>query len=162
QIDWEVELGVVIGTPVRRASPQQADAAIAGYTVINDVSMRDWQRRTAQWLQGKAFEASTPVGPTLVTGDTLNNAADLELRCEVDGHVMQRSRTSDLLFTPADIVAYISQITTLLPGDLIATGTPGGVGAARDPQTFLQPHQVLRTTIEGIGECLNTCVAEKP
>ena len=160
EVDWEAELGVVIGAPVRRASSAEAAAAIAGYTVLNDVSMRDWQWRTAQWLSGKAFEASTPVGPWLVTPDEVGDAADLALRCEVDGMVMQSSRTSDLLFGPADLVAYISQITTLRPGDLIATGTPGGVGAARTPKVFLAPGQVLRTVIEGVGECVNTCVAE--
>lgn len=162
EVDWEAELGVVIGSPVRRATPAEAAASIAGYTVVNDISMRDWQWRTAEWLQGKAFEASTPAGPWLVTGDEVDHAADLELRCEVDGDVMQRTRTSDLLFTPADIVAYISQFTTLEPGDLIATGTPGGVGAARDPKVFLQPGQKVRVAIEGLGDCVNSCVAEQP
>jgi acylpyruvate hydrolase len=161
RIDWEVELGVVIGSPVYRATPEEALAAIAGYTVINDVSMRDWQRRTLQWLQGKMFEHSTPAGPYLVTPDEVGHAADLEVRCEVDGAVMQQSRTSDLLFSPAEIVAYASQAITLKPGDLIATGTPGGVGNARKPPVYLQPGQVLRTWIEGLGECVNLCVAEK-
>jgi acylpyruvate hydrolase len=159
-VDWEAELGVVIGAPVRHAATDEAAAAIAGYTVLNDVSMRDWQWRTTQWLSGKVFEASTPVGPWLVTPDEAGHAADLALRCEVDGRVMQSSRTSDLLFGPAELVAYISRITTLRPGDLIATGTPGGVGAARTPKVFLAPGQVLRTVIEGIGECVNTCVAD--
>jgi acylpyruvate hydrolase len=161
QVDWEAELGVVIGAPVRRATPEQARAAIAGYTIVNDVSMRDWQWRTTQWLQGKAFERSTPVGPYLVTPDEVDHARDLELRCEVDGVTMQRGRTSDLVFDPADIVAYVSGFTTLRPGDLIATGTPGGVGAARDPKVFLQPGQVLRTVIDGLGECVNECREEK-
>ncbi|HEX6493229.1 MAG TPA: fumarylacetoacetate hydrolase family protein [Candidatus Dormibacteraeota bacterium] len=161
EVDWEAELGVVVGAPVRHASTEEAAAAIAGYTVLNDVSMRDWQWRTTQWLSGKVFEASTPVGPWLVTPDDVDHAADLALRCEVDGRVMQSSRTSDLLFGPADLVAYISRITTLRAGDLIATGTPGGVGAARTPKVFLAPGQVLRTVIEGIGECVNTCVAER-
>jgi acylpyruvate hydrolase len=161
EVDWEAELGVVIGVTVRRASADEAAAAIAGYTVVNDVSMRDWQWRTTQWLSGKAFEATTPAGPCLVTPDEVDHARDLALRCEVDGRVMQSSRTSDLLFTPVDLVAYISQITTLRPGDLIATGTPGGVGAARQPKVFLAPGQVLRTVIEGVGECVNTCVAEE-
>ncbi len=162
EVDWEAEPGVVVGAPVRRASTAQAAAAIAGYTVLNDVSMRDWQWRTTEWLSGKAFEATTPVGPWLVTPDEVGDAADLALRCEVDGRVMQSSRTSDLLFRPADLVAYVSRITTLRPGDLIATGTPGGVGVARTPRVFLAPGQVLRTVIEGVGECVNTCVAERP
>jgi acylpyruvate hydrolase len=129
--------------------------------VVNDVSMRDWQRRTLQWLAGKMFERSTPAGPYLVTPDEVDDAADLEVRCEVDGAVMQRSRTSDLLFSPADIAAYASQAITLRPGDLIATGTPGGVGDARKPPVYLRPGNVLRTWIEGVGECVNQCVADK-
>jgi acylpyruvate hydrolase len=159
-VDWEVELGVVIGRQVRRATIEEAREAIAGFTVVNDVSMRDWQGRTTQFLQGKAFDASTPVGPVVVTGDEIGDAADLEVRCDVDGVVMQRGRTSDLLFGPAAIVSYISQFATLCPGDLISTGTPGGVGAGRDPQVFLRPGQVLTTAIEGIGSCVNRCVAE--
>src|SRR6516165_8665605 len=161
RVDWEVELGVVIGRPVYRATAEEASAAIAGYTVINDVSMRDWQRRTLQWLAGKMFQHSTPAGPYLVTPDEVGDAADLEIRCEVDGAVMQQSRTSDLLFGPADIAAYASQAITLQPGDLIATGTCGGVGDARKPPVYLQPGNLLRTWIEGLGECLNQCVPEK-
>jgi acylpyruvate hydrolase len=161
KVDWEVELGVIIGRPVYRATAAEAEAAIAGYTVVNDVSMRDWQRRTLQWLQGKMFERSTPAGPYLVTSDEVGSAPDLEVRCEVDGVVMQQSRTSDLLFGAAEIVAYASQAITLRPGDLIATGTPGGVGNARTPPVYLQPGNVLRTWIEGLGECVNHCVAEK-
>jgi acylpyruvate hydrolase len=161
RVDWEVELGVVIGSPIYRASADEAAAAIAGYTVTNDVSMRDWQNRTLQWLQGKMFERSTPVGPYLVTGDEVGDAADLEVRCEVDGAVMQQSRTSDLLFGPAEIAAYASQAITLLPGDLLLTGTPGGVGNARKPPVYLQPGQTLRTVIEGLGECVNLCVPDQ-
>ena len=161
RVDWEVELGVVIGRPIYRATRDEAAAAIAGYTATNDVSMRDWQRRTLQWLQGKLFERSTPVGPYLVTGDEVGDAADLEVRCEVDGTVMQQSRTSDLLFGPAEIAAYASQAITLLPGDLLLTGTPGGVGDARKPPVYLQPGQTLRTVVEGLGECVNRCVPDK-
>ena len=137
--------------------------AIAGYLVANDISMRDWQLRTSEWLQGKAFEASTPIGPWLVTPDEVDGARDLEIWCEVDGTSVQRSRTSDLLFSPAEIIAYISQFTTLRPGDLILTGTRGGVGLARDPQIYLRPAQggPAATGIEGLGECLNQCVPEK-
>jgi acylpyruvate hydrolase len=161
RVDWEAELGVVIGRPIYRASQDEAAAAIAGYTVTNDVSMRDWQSRTLQWLQGKMFERSTPAGPYLVTGDEIGDAADLEVRCEVDGAVMQQSRTSDLLFGPAEIAAYASQAITLEPGDLLLTGTPGGVGNARKPPVYLQPGQTLRTVVEAIGECVNLCVPDK-
>jgi acylpyruvate hydrolase len=122
--------------------------------------MRDWQFRTMQFLQGKTWDRSTPVGPVLVTPDELpgGTAPDLALRCEVDGEVMQEGRTSDLLFGPEELVGYISTIVTLEPGDLVATGTPGGVGFGRSPQVFLKPDQVVRTTIEGIGELVNRCV----
>ncbi len=158
-IDWEAELALVIGRRIRCASPQEASEAIAGYTVLNDVSARDWQSRTLQWLQGKTFESTTPVGPWLVTPDEVDHAADLIVRCEVDGEVVQEARTSDLLFKPADIVEYVSQVLTLDPGDLIATGTPGGVGASRTPPRFLRPGQLLRTSVEGIGDLVNSCAA---
>ena len=161
EVDWEVELGVVIGQPARRVDEDGAAACIAGYTVVNDISMRDWQWRTTQWDQGKNFEESTPVGPFLVTGDEIGHAADLEVRCKVDGETMQVARTCDLLFKPAAIVSYASQFTTLRAGDLIATGTPGGVGAGRDPKVFLAPGQVLETAIEGIGACRNLMVEDK-
>jgi acylpyruvate hydrolase len=166
EVDWEVELGVVIGTPARRVDTAAAAACIAGYTVVNDISMRDWQNRTPQFDQGKNFEASTPVGPFLVTGDELGDpegrgTVDLEVTCRVDGETLQSGRTCDLLFKPADIVSYISQFTTLQPGDLIATGTPAGVGAGRNPKVFLAPGQVLETAIEGIGACRNLMVEDK-
>lgn len=163
QIDWEVELAVIVEADVRHASPESAVAAIAGYCVANDVSMRDWQWRTDEWLQGKAFEASTPMGPALVTPDEIADAStgspDLEVRCEVDGEVMQQARTGDLLFGPAEVVAYISQIVTLEAGDIILTGTPGGIGAGRKPQVFLRPGQVVRSSIEALGELVNRCEA---
>jgi acylpyruvate hydrolase len=161
EVDWEVELGVIIGRPARRVDEAGAAASIAGYTIVNDISMRDWQWRTTQWDQGKNFEGSTPVGPYLVTGDELGDAADLEVTCTVDGQRMQTGRTCDLLFKPAAIVSYASQFTTLRPGDLIATGTPAGVGAGRDPKVFLAPGQLLETAIEGIGACRNLMVEDK-
>jgi acylpyruvate hydrolase len=161
QVDWEVELGVVIGRPARHLSEQQAVAAIGGYTVINDVSVRDYQSQTTQFLAGKIFERTTPVGPAMVTLDELpDGGADLRVTCEVDGQLMQDSHTSDLLFSPAQIIAYLSEIITLEPGDLIATGTPAGVGAARTPPVWLRPGQVVRTVVEGVGECVNPCQPE--
>ena len=161
EVDWEVELGVVVGRAARHVNEAEATGCIAGFTVVNDVSMRDWQWRTTQWDQGKNFEASTPVGPYLVTGDEIGDAADLELSCTVDGVIMQKAQTGDLLFGPAAVVAYASQFTTLRPGDLIATGTPGGVGAGRDPKVFLRPGQLVETSIEGIGSCRNRMLAEE-
>lgn len=161
QVDWEVELGVVVGRRARHVSGDQAAAAIAGYTVVNDVSVRDYQSHTTQFLSGKIFERTTPVGPALVTLDELpGGGIDLAVRCEVDGQVMQDSRTSDLLFSPAEIISYVSDIITLEPGDLIATGTPAGVGAALTPQVWLRPGQVVRTVVEGVGECVNQCLPE--
>ncbi|MCU1493314.1 MAG: putative hydrolase [Acidimicrobiaceae bacterium] len=160
EVDWEVELAFVVGGSGRNLSEEQAGEAIAGYTVANDVSMRDWQRRTSQFLQGKAFEASTPVGPVLVTPDELpgGSAEDLRLTCEVDGVSMQDGRTSDLVFGPAAIAAYVSQIMSLEPGMLVLTGTPDGVGVARTPPVFLSDGQLMRSTIEGIGVLENSCV----
>ena len=159
-VDWEAELAFVIGRIVRHADDGAARDAIAGYTICNDVSMRDWQGRTSQWLQGKTFERSTPVGPVLVSPDELDDPGDLALRCEVDGVVRQDARTSDLVFDPVAIVRYVSTILTLEPGDLVSTGTPGGVGAGLDPPVFLRPGQVVRTVVEGIGELANPCVTE--
>lgn len=157
-MDWEAELGVVVGKAVRNCSEQEAAEAIAGFTVVNDVTARDWQNRTLQWLQGKTFEASTPVGPHLVTME-ISKVTDegLDLSCEVNGEIVQQSSTKDLVFNPVALVSYISQITTLRPGDLIATGTPGGVGHARKPPRYLKDGDRLVTKIEGIGELANTC-----
>lgn len=161
QVDWEAELGVVIGSHGRHVSASDALGLVGGYTVINDVTVRDWQHRTREFLAGKTFEATTPVGPNLVTPDEVPaGAAGLEIRCEVDDEVVQLSNTSDLLFTVAETIAYLSTIITLQPGDLIAMGTPGGVGAGRDPQVFLQDGQVLVTAIEGIGRLRNPCRRE--
>jgi len=153
QVDWEAELGVIIGAPVRHASRDEAAAAIAGYTVVNDVTARDFQYRSVQWLQGKTFERSTPVGPWLVT-----DAEPGEISCEVDGDVVQKAETSDLVFSPVELVAYISQIITLVPGDLIATGTPGGVGHARKPPRYLAEGSELVTRVEGVGELRNPMI----
>jgi len=156
--DWEVELAVVIGREVRNASTSEAAAAIAGFTVLNDVSIRDWQTRTIQFLAGKTFQESTPVGPALVTADEIGDGSGLDVSCTVDGVTKQSSNTDQLVFGPAELVADLSTILTLDPGDIIATGTPGGVGMARKPQEWLAPGAVVRTAIEGLGEMVNTCV----
>jgi acylpyruvate hydrolase len=163
RVDWEAELLVVIGRAVRNATDDEAAAAIAGFSIGNDVSMRDWQRRTPQWLQGKTWESCSPVGPALVTPDEIGGVRpDLAISCLVDGETMQDARTSDLLFDPVHVVAYASTIGTLRPGDLIFTGTPDGVGFARTPPIFIQDGQSVTTRIEGLGEMVNTFVAEKP
>ena len=162
EVDWEAELAVVIGATVRRVRGEAAEAAIAGFSVLNDVTMRDWQYRTHMWLQGKTFEASTPFGPYLVTPDELPGGArpKLALECRVDGVVMQSAQTDDLVFDPVALVEYASTIVTLRPGDVIATGTPGGVGHARKPAVYLAPGSRVVTEIEGLGRAENTAVAE--
>jgi acylpyruvate hydrolase len=158
-VDWEAELVVVIGSTVRDADRPAAEAAIAGFTVGNDLSMRDWQRRTLQWLQGKTWDRGSPVGPVLVTTDEVGSAQpDLAISCLVDGEVMQDARTSQLIFDPVHLVSYISTVVTLRPGDLIFTGTPEGVGGARTPPVFLKPGNVMTTRIEGLGEQVNRFV----
>lgn len=155
-LDWEAELAVVVGRTVRGADEATAREAIAGYTVANDVSVRDWQNRTLQWLQGKAWDATTPVGPVVVTADELDPDAGLEVTCEVNGETVQRGNTRTLVFGPAALVSYISQFTALRPGDLVLTGTPGGVGMGMTPPRFLRDGDVLRTHVEGIGALENT------
>ena len=160
QFDWEVELAVVIGRSIRRASPEEALDAVAGYTVSNDFSVRDWQFRTGEWLQGKAFDGTTPLGPALVTPDELDDPADLRITCTINGDLMQESRTSLLLVNVADALSYISHPMSLEPGDVVLTGTPSGVGAGRNPQRFLEAGEVVVSAIEGIGECRNEIVAD--
>ncbi|MDL2078244.1 fumarylacetoacetate hydrolase family protein [Streptomyces sp. GXMU-J15] len=158
-LDWEVELAVVVGKQVRRADERQAADAIAGFTVMNDISVRDWQFRTIEWTQGKIWEASTPVGPYVVTPDEVGGVRPaLTVTTTVDGEVMQRDDTGTLLFDPVFLVQYISTVITLRPGDIIATGTPAGVGNARDPKVFLVPGQTVVTEISGLGACVNKVV----
>ena len=156
QVDWEAELAVVVGTTLRHADRATALAGIAGYTVANDISVRDWQYRTLEWFQGKAWDASTPVGPVMVTPDEIDPFAGLDVICRVNGEEVQRDNTRTLVFDPADLLAYISAFTVLRPGDLVLTGTPGGVGVARDPQRFLADGDVVETEITGIGTLRNT------
>ena len=159
-LDWEAELVVVIGTPVRRATRAQAEAAIAGFTVMNDISVRDWQFRTVEWTQGKIWDSSTPIGPYLVTPDELPGGVrpSLGVTTVVDGAVMQRDDTGTLLFDPVQLVEYVSTVIRLNPGDLIATGTPAGVGHAREPRVYLKPGQLVVTTVDGVGSCTNLVV----
>jgi acylpyruvate hydrolase len=156
-MDWEAELVVVIGRSVRRADEEQAAAAIAGFTVMNDVTMRDWQFRTREWLQGKTFEGTTPLGPALVTPDELLGGVrpSLAMTCTVNGEIVQQADTGDLVFDPVALVRYVSTIGTLRPGDIIATGTPGGVGHARTPPRHLGAGDTVVTEIDGIGELAN-------
>ncbi len=159
-LDWEAELAVVIGATTRHADQATAEAAIAGYCVLNDITARDWQYRTVEWLQGKNFESTTPLGPYLLTADEFDiSSATIEGR--VGEEVVQSAALNDLVFTPVDLVSYLSTIITLRPGDVIATGTPGGVGHARDPRRYLTPGAIVTTTITGLGQCRNVCQPEQ-
>ena len=153
KVDWEAELAVIIGKRIRRARGEDAEHAIAGFAVLNDVTMRDWQYRSLMWLQGKTWANSTPVGPYLVTPDELPGGVRpaLELRGYVDGVEVQAANTSDMVFDPVALVEYASTILTLEPGDIIACGTPGGVGHARQPAWYLAAGQTLSTQIDGLG-----------
>ncbi|TCK21972.1 fumarylacetoacetate hydrolase family protein [Pseudonocardia endophytica] len=159
KVDWEVELGVVIGRPARHVSEQDALDHVAGYTIVNDVSMRDWQLRTSQFLAGKTFEASTPVGPYLVTPDEIDHARSLSMELSVDGEIKQRTSTNQMIFSVAEVVSYISTVITLMPGDLIATGTSSGVGHLAEPPTYLGEGNVMTCTIEGLGSQTTRCTA---
>ncbi|MDI3331392.1 MAG: fumarylacetoacetate hydrolase family protein [Micrococcus sp.] len=153
RLDWEGELCIVIGEPGRRIREDDADQHIAGYAVSNDVSVRGYQGRTTEWTQGKAWEEMTPVGPWLVTPDEFTDGA--RITTKVNGEVMQDDSTGDLVFDARKLVSYISDIVTLLPGDLILTGTPAGVALARKDEQgrrpWLKAGDVLETEIEGLG-----------
>jgi acylpyruvate hydrolase len=157
-VDWEAELAVIVGASARNLDETAAAQAIAGFSIMNDVTMRDYQYRTPEWFQGKTFEGTAPFGPVLVTADEFTLGASL--RGEVDGEIVQQASTDDLVFDPAALVSYISHIFTLKPGDVIATGTPGGVGHARKPPRYLSVGSTLLTAVEGIGELRNRVVAE--
>jgi acylpyruvate hydrolase len=149
QVDWEGELALIIGTTARKVGVDTAASHIAGYAVLNDVTMRDYQYRTTQWLQGKTFEGTTPLGPFLVSPEDV--PTDARLQTSVNGEIVQDVPLADLVFDPATLVSYISDIVTLNPGDVIATGTPGGVGHARKPARYLAAGDVLETRIDGLG-----------
>lgn len=151
EIDYEVELGVVIGHSCRNVSPTDALAYVAGYTVVNDVTARDIQRAESQWFRAKSYDGFCPVGPYLVTADEIDDPGQLALSTVVNGELRQHSSTSNLIFSVAELVSFISHSMTLSPGDLIATGTPAGIGAGRKPPIFLQPGDVVELQVEGLG-----------
>ncbi|PZH20967.1 2-keto-4-pentenoate hydratase [Streptomyces sp. NTH33] len=150
EMDWEGELAVVVGRTAYRVGEDEAEECIAGFTVANDISMRGWQYRSTEWLQGKIWARSTPVGPVMAASDDFDPATAV-LRTTVNGVPVQEHRIADLLFTPAHLVAYVSTMLPLRPGDLILTGTPGGVGRARTPQQYLKAGDRVEVTIDGIG-----------
>lgn len=158
ELDWEGELVIVVGSEAYRVSEEEAAGHIAGYSMANDISMRGWQFRTKEWLQGKMWNRSTPVGPVMVTPDEFDHRTST-LRTRVNGEIMQKHSIGDLVFPPEHLVSYISTMIPLKPGDIILTGTPGGVGRARDPQVFLKPGDVVEVEIDGIGRMSSDIVA---
>lgn len=159
KVDWEGEIAVVIGTGGRDIPEADALRHVAGYTIGNDVTARDWQRRTSQFDQGKMFDTFGPLGPYLVTSDEAGDATDMQVETRVNGAVMQSGNSRDMVYPVAMLVSYLSQAVKLLPGDVILTGTPSGVGYARTPPVFLHPADVVEISVSGLGTLRNV-VAE--
>jgi 2,4-didehydro-3-deoxy-L-rhamnonate hydrolase len=155
QCDYEAELGVVIGTTAKRVSERAALDHVAGYICVNDVSARDLQFADGQWTRGKSPDTFCPVGPGLVPREEIDDPQALAIRCIVNGKALQDSSTAQMIFSVAEIIAYASQVITLEPGDLIATGTPAGVGVFRDPKVMLQDGDEVSVEIEGLGTLTN-------
>lgn len=160
-VDWEAELAVIIGRPGKHVAKEAALDHVAGYSVFNDVSIRDWQLRVPQFGAGKNFDASGPFGPALVTKDEVPDPQALKIELELNGEVMQSASTADMVFSVADLIEHISAFATLEPGDVIATGTPSGVGFVRKPPRFLEPGDTVRIEIERVGVLENPVAAEK-
>jgi 2-keto-4-pentenoate hydratase/2-oxohepta-3-ene-1,7-dioic acid hydratase in catechol pathway len=160
EVDYEAELVIVVGRAGRNIKPHEAMNFVAGYTIGHDVSARDWQlkKEGKQWMVGKTFDTFAPVGPVIVTPDELTDPHHLPIRLRLNGQTMQDSNTSQMIFDVPSILAYLSQVFTLEPGDLIFTGTPPGVGFARKPPVFLKPGDVVEVEIEGIGVLRNPVI----
>lgn len=161
QLDYEAEFTFVIGKQARNISEEDALDYVAGYTITNDVTYRDIQRRTLQWMQGKAVDGSAPMGPWLITSDELTDPSGLEIVLTVNGEERQRSNTSNHVFTVQKLVAFLSNLMTLEPGDVILTGTPGGVGVAMDPPSFLKDGDVVKIEVDKIGALENRVTLQK-
>lgn len=161
QLDYEAEFTFVIGKQARNVSEDEALNYVAGYTIVNDVTYRDIQRRTLQWLQGKTVEGTAPMGPWLVTSDEITDPSGLEMVLTVNGEERQRTNTANQVFTTQKLVSFLSELMTLEPGDVILTGTPGGVGVARDPQVWLKDGDVVKIEIDQIGTLENKVSAVK-
>jgi 2-keto-4-pentenoate hydratase/2-oxohepta-3-ene-1,7-dioic acid hydratase in catechol pathway len=159
RVDYEAELAFVIGRRARHVAEADAFAYIAGYTCFNDVSVRDYQSRTSQWTLGKVFDTHGPCGPVLVTRDEVPDPQALRIMCSIDGEVLQDSSTAEMVFGVARLVAELSSVMTLVPGDLVATGTPAGVGTSRTPKRWIRPGERVRVAIESVGELVNPAVA---
>ncbi|AKU09827.1 fumarylacetoacetate hydrolase family protein [Haloferax gibbonsii] len=160
EVDYEVELGVVIGSTTRSATRKEAKQAVAGYTVINDVSGRDAQFDDGQFFRGKSYDTFSPMGPVLATPEEID-PNDVSLSCKVNGVEKQSSSTSNFIFDVFELISYISDAMTLVPGDVISTGTPGGVGIFREPRELLEPGDEVSVAVEGIGELCNPVTEEQ-
>ncbi len=158
--DYEAEFAVVIGKRGRYIPEEQWREYVFGYTIVNDVSARDYQMATSQWMIGKTFDTFAPIGPAIVTADEIEDPHNLPISLTIGGEVLQNSNTSNLIFQVPRLIAYLSSVFTLEPGDIIATGTPAGVGFARKPPRWLKPGDEVHVKIEGIGELVNPVVAE--
>ncbi|GAC1543552.1 MAG: fumarylacetoacetate hydrolase family protein [Candidatus Velthaea sp.] len=161
KVDYEVELAFVIGKRGRHIAKADAYAHIAGYTIVNDVSVRDYQMRTSQWTMGKNFDTHGPCGPAIVTTDEIPDPHVLAIRCSIGGEMLQDSNTSQLVFDIPTLVAELSAVMTLEPGDIVATGTPAGVGTSRTPKRWMRPGEAVRLEIERIGALENPIVAAR-
>ena len=160
RVDYEGELGIVIGRTCRHVAAADAPSVIAGYTIVNDISVRDWQNRTRQFTMGKSFDTHGPTGPAIVSADELGDPHDLNIRTLVNGEVRQDSNTKYMIFNCYQIVEYVSTAMTLEPGDVIATGTPSGVAAGMTPPRWLQPGDTVQVKIQNIGTLENHCIPE--
>jgi 2-keto-4-pentenoate hydratase/2-oxohepta-3-ene-1,7-dioic acid hydratase in catechol pathway len=158
--DYEAELAFVIGKGGFRIPASAWRNHVCGYTIINDVSARDIQRSTSQWSLAKSFPTFCPMGPAIVSADEITDPHELKISLSIDGEVMQNSTTSELIFKIPDLIEYLSSITPLLPGDIVSTGTPSGVGMGRNPKRWLKPGETVTVTIEGLGSLTNPVVAE--
>lgn len=157
QVDYEAELGVVIGRVASRVTVAEALGYVLGYCNINDVTARDLQRSDSQWLRGKSHDTFCPLGPVVVTADEVGDPQDLRVTCTVNGEVRQSASTSEMIFSVAEVISFISQVVTLRPGDVICTGTPGGVGMHRTPPQLLADGDEVVVEIEGLGRLVNRC-----
>jgi 2-keto-4-pentenoate hydratase/2-oxohepta-3-ene-1,7-dioic acid hydratase in catechol pathway len=160
KVDYEGELAVVIGKRCRHVSVEKAADVIAGFTIANDVSVRDWQVRSPTWTLGKSFDTHGPLGPWLVTTDEIKNPHQLSLKTWVNDELRQNANTSEMIFNCYEMIAYLSTVMTLEVGDIIATGTPSGVGVKMKPRGYLKAGQTVRIEIEGIGRLFNPVIAE--
>lgn len=158
-VDYEAELAVVIGKTATRVTKRSAMKHVGGYMIMNDVSLRQLQKNEKQWARAKGWDGSGPCGPAVVTPDEVPDPHKLDISCVVNGRTLQKSNTSNLIFDIPYLIQYISSVITLEPGDIISTGTPGGVGAYRNPTTYLQPGDKVEVRIERLGVLANSCVA---